>query len=119
MAPNKKRILIIDDEMELCTLLERHLTRKNYEVHVSHSLDDARKNFTSLLPDIVLADNNLPDGMGWDFAFNTLIPIHNSHLFLISAYSPTLPDNIPADVKYTIIEKPISLRDLDNKLVNA
>ena len=32
-----KKILIIDDDMDLCTLLARFLTRNEYEVEMAHS----------------------------------------------------------------------------------
>lgn len=112
---NRKTVLIIDDEEELCLLLKTYLVRKNYEAHISHTLSDGARQYTSLKPDILFIDNNLPDGTGWDFAINTLLPEHKTHLFFISAYHPTLPD-IPVGTDYTVIEKPVSFFDLDNKL---
>lgn len=115
---NKKKVLIIDDEEELCLLLKSYLLRKNYETYISHSLQEGQKQFASVRPDIVFIDNNLPDGTGWDFAINTLLPLHPSHLFFISAFHPSLP-NIPADTKYSVIEKPISYTDLEKKLAEV
>jgi two-component system response regulator HydG len=33
----KKRVLIIDDDLDMCTLLGRFLVRNGYEVEVAHS----------------------------------------------------------------------------------
>lgn len=112
---NKKTVLIIDDEEELCLLLKTYLMRKNYDTYISHNLSDGLARFETIRPDILFIDNNLPDGTGWDYAVSNLIPKHNSHLFFISAYHPNLPQ-IPAGTGYTVIEKPISFADLDRKL---
>ena len=34
----KKKVLIIDDEVDLCLLLKTYLNRRNYEVYCSHTL---------------------------------------------------------------------------------
>ena len=36
--PVSKKVLIIDDEMDLCHLLKEYFLRKNYEVNVAHTL---------------------------------------------------------------------------------
>ena len=110
-----KKVLIIDDEEELCLLLRTYLSRKNYETYVCHTLNEGKELYSSILPDILFIDNNLPDGTGWDFAIGTLSPIHPTHIFFISAFNPKLPD-IPSEIHYTIIEKPLSFTDLDKKL---
>jgi DNA-binding response OmpR family regulator len=112
---NKKTVLIIDDEEELCLLLKTYLTRKNFDVYVCHNLSDGYTRYDAIHPDILFIDNNLPDGTGWDYAISHLIPKHNAHVFFISAYHPKLP-HIPVGTPYTVIEKPISFADLDKKL---
>ncbi|HYD19929.1 MAG TPA: hypothetical protein VEB40_00535 [Flavipsychrobacter sp.] len=96
-------------------MLKTYLVRKNYDTHISHTLAEGVKQYTSLKPDILFIDNNLPDGTGWDFAIKNLLPQHKTRLFFISAYHPILPE-IPPGIDYTVIEKPVSFFDLDNKL---
>ncbi len=60
-----KRILIIDDEEDLCWLLSSALYARGYDVQTANSLADA----TALLlkkPDLVFLDLKLPDGDGMD-----------------------------------------------------
>ena len=59
------RMLIVDDEQDLCYLLAGMMGNK-LDVHISHSLTDARQSVNEYKPDILFLDNNLPDGKGID-----------------------------------------------------
>lgn len=56
-------VLIIDDDNDLCLILERAIT-DICSVHVEHNLRNAETYLTKLHPSIILLDNNLPDGSG-------------------------------------------------------
>ena len=62
-----KNILLIEDNGEMCLLLNLILNDKN--VHVEHvkNLSDAEAFLQKTQPDLVLLDNRLPDGFGLDF----------------------------------------------------
>ena len=60
-----QRMLIVDDEKDLCYLLAGMMNKK-LDVHISHSLTDARQHLDEYKPDILFLDNNLPDGKGID-----------------------------------------------------
>ncbi len=110
-----KKILIIDDEIDLCILLKNYLIRKHYAVETSHRLSDGLKQAVSFYPDIIFLDNNLPDSQGWTKAEWLLKELPQSLIFLISAYkpNPTLPDN----PRLKIIEKPLSLKTIENLIL--
>ena len=57
----KKRILIIDDDADMCTLLERFLTKNSYEVDTAHSAKKGIEKFKAGKFDIVLCDYRLGD----------------------------------------------------------
>jgi len=61
-----ERVLIIDDETDFCLLMKNYFIRKNYEVHIFHTLEEGMKNMEKIKPDIIFLDNNLPDGLGWE-----------------------------------------------------
>ena len=63
---HKKKVLIIDDEVDLCLLMRAFFIRKNYEVHIAHTLHDGMNRLYQINPDFLLIDYNLPDGLGWD-----------------------------------------------------
>ena len=57
----KKRILIIDDDADMCTLLDRFLTKNGYEVDTAHSAKKGIEKFKAGHFDIVLCDYRLGD----------------------------------------------------------
>jgi DNA-binding response OmpR family regulator len=62
----RQRILIIDDEKDLCALIIRVLSESDYETHCAHSLLEGKQKWDALNPAIVVLDQNLPDGTGLD-----------------------------------------------------
>ncbi|MBU2568377.1 MAG: response regulator [Elusimicrobia bacterium] len=61
-----KKILIIDDDRSICSLLSHLLDNKGYDTAVSHSATDGLKKIKSELPHLVILDVMLPDLLGWD-----------------------------------------------------
>jgi two-component system, OmpR family, response regulator len=111
-----KRVLVIDDETDFCLLMKSYFSRKNFEVHIFHTLAEGLKGLERIKPDIIFLDNNLPDGLGWektDF-IRKLFP--NARINLISAYQydHSIAERLSS---VRIWEKPISLSDL-NKYLN-
>lgn len=110
---NKKKVLIIDDEVDLCLLMKTYLLRKNYEVHVAHTLSDGMEQVAETTPDYLFIDYNLPDGLGWDKLPELYNKFPAIQYHLISAFRPNMPASLDG-AKLTIWEKPISLKSLDN-----
>jgi DNA-binding NtrC family response regulator len=111
MGTGTTKILIIDDEVDLCILLKKYLVSKDFQVHYAHSLRDGMKLMQEIIPDILLLDNNLPDGIGWkqsDFFFSVNPALR---LFLMSGYQPNLPNK--ETMNYNVLPKPISFSDLE------
>ncbi|HET6255256.1 MAG TPA: response regulator [Puia sp.] len=69
MAAKKEvtRILVIEDEGDICLLLELLLVGRRTIVDHVHTLNDAREFIEREPPTLVLLDNRLPDGLGIDF----------------------------------------------------
>src|SRR5438046_3009025 len=107
-----KKVLIVDDEIDLCNLLKNYFVRKGYEASCCHTLKDGINMLESYRPDILFLDNNLPDGEGWKNAPALSVQYPGTYFALVSAYHPTHPP-MPATSRYCIIEKPISIADLD------
>jgi|SRR5450432_1385514 len=112
---SKKKLLVIDDEKDFCLLLKKFFAKKGFDIHISHYLQEGMKMLEALKPDILILDNNLPDGLGWKKAEFIYEKFPKLKLILISAYHP---DNSLA-IKYPsikIYEKPIDLVELNNHL---
>jgi two-component system OmpR family response regulator len=62
-----KRILVIEDEGDMCLLLELLLNGKEMKVDHVKTLSAAREFLQNEQPSLILLDNRLPDGLGVDF----------------------------------------------------
>ncbi len=63
MAQNK--ILVIDDNNNICELLRLYLTKENFEVVIAADGSEGIKKFISEAPDLVLLDIMMPNVDGW------------------------------------------------------
>lgn len=63
---SKKKILIIDDDLDMCTLLSRFLNKKGYETTSAHNASKGLAKFNEEHFDIVLCDFRLGDKDGKD-----------------------------------------------------
>ena len=61
------KILIVDDEADICYFLSRNLSKRDFITSFAHTLNDAEKKLQSETPSILLLDNHLPDGLGINF----------------------------------------------------
>jgi two-component system, OmpR family, response regulator len=62
-----RKVLIIEDEGDLCLLLNILLDEKGMEVEHAQSLAKAEEYLLQDEPSLVLLDNRLPDGFGIDY----------------------------------------------------
>lgn len=63
----KAKILIIDDEVDICYLLSSILRSKDLQVTYVNSLKEATATLLNQHPEIIFLDNHLPDGLGINF----------------------------------------------------
>ncbi len=112
----QKRVLIIDDEVDLCLLVRKHLNNKGHIVYVAHTLEDGMKKLSSLVPDTLILDNHLPDGLGWTMVDKLHSQYPDMHITLISAYGTPKELLFPEDMDITILDKPLSIADIDATL---
>ena len=63
-----QKILLVDDDQELCALLNDWLTQDGFQVRLAHTTAAAQNNLQQKeLPDAVILDVMLPDGNGLEF----------------------------------------------------
>ena len=61
----KEKILVVDDEKNICDLLRMYLEKEGYAVVMAHNGVDAVNTFASENPDLILLDIMLPQLDGW------------------------------------------------------
>ncbi len=59
------KVLVVDDDKNICELLRLYLEKEGYNVILSHDGEEAVVKFNALKPDIVLLDIMLPGMDGW------------------------------------------------------
>jgi len=66
-AQDLQKVLIVDDELDICFLFGRILRGRNLKSGYARSLAEARVSINEEAPSLVFLDNSLPDGLGVDF----------------------------------------------------
>lgn len=113
----KVKILIVDDEKDYCLLMKRYFQSKGYEVFVSFRLMEGLSILQTIGPSILILDNNLPDGNGWDCCPEISKKFPGLQIHLVSAYrQKSAVDGFAPDVM--IWEKPISFSQLENSFAS-
>jgi two-component system, OmpR family, response regulator len=113
-AMRRKRIVIIDDEEDLCLLMKSYFDGLGYDVFLANTLDSGMHLLKEVSPDILFLDNNLPDGLGWDQTSYVADTYPNCKINLISAFKHTPPDLSRSSIQ--VIEKPLRLNLLKQYL---
>ena len=116
----KKKVLIIDDDFDMCTLLSGFLIRNNYETDVAYSGVQGINKIKQSNFDIVICDFRLGDKDGKDVLLE--IQAHNPNIIviIITGYSDI---KIAVEVirlgAYDYITKPLIPDEVLNVLKNA
>src|SRR5215831_19456679 len=63
----KLKVLIVDDETDVCFLLSSILKHKNLQASYVNTIGEAKHVLMKDNPSIIFLDNHLPDGFGMNF----------------------------------------------------
>src|SRR2546423_4243845 len=66
MSGSGTKVLVIDDDPQVRTLVARLLAQEGYEVHLAADADEAASALKSAAPDLVLLDGTMPHTDGID-----------------------------------------------------
>ncbi|MFT3909804.1 MAG: sigma-54 dependent transcriptional regulator [Ferruginibacter sp.] len=115
-----KRILIIDDDLDMCLLLTKFLSKKGYEVDSAHSGNKGLAKFKENHYDIVLCDYRLGDKEGKDVLVEIKAQSPQTIVLIITGYSDikTAVDVIKLGA-YDYITKPLIPDEVLNVLDRA
>lgn len=83
----KNKILIIDDDVDMCTLLERYLSSKGFEVEKAFTGASGLSKFKKGSYDLVLCDFRLPDRDGIEMIKSIKAIDHTTQVIVITGYS--------------------------------
>ena len=115
-----KKILIVDDEPEICELVSEGLREEGYQVSSANTGRDGIKFLEDKDFDLVILDIYLPDLDGTTI-YETMRKMVRHHktpvIFLTALASGTKPQFAGIhDREYTIISKPASLEEIQKEI---
>jgi two-component system OmpR family response regulator len=112
-----KKVLIIEDEGDMCLLLNIMLNGKEMELDHVKSLASAEEYLQKEKPRVVILDNKLPDGFGVDF-INFIKTNHPSvKIIMISGYDGSAKDVALYNGADLFLEKPFTRSQLYDAIV--
>jgi two-component system, OmpR family, response regulator len=103
-----KQILIIEDNGDMCLLLNIMLKDNDVELEHVKTLGEAKTFLEANKPSLILLDNKLPDGLGIDFINYIKTNYPSVKIMMISGFAQAAKDialNNGADL---FIEKPFT-----------
>jgi CheY-like chemotaxis protein/transcriptional regulator with XRE-family HTH domain len=116
MSPQAKKILIIDDEQEICEMLYTFLVPHNYKVFLAFNGQMGLEYFEEIRPDIVLLDLSMPDIDGKE-VLKIIRKVSDVPVVIITGHPQDVSEIHLADLEIEgFIEKPISLQAVLNSL---
>ena len=102
-------VLVVDDDVAVCRILNRMLSDEQYQVQISQSVADALEAIEQKLFDVYVLDYKLPDGTGLDIADRIRSKGSKAPIILISGYDPSAVALRVEELHiFDIVEKPFS-----------
>jgi CheY-like chemotaxis protein len=114
------KILIVDDEIDICEMMSFTFDSQGFETFVAHDAAQAFEIVKSKDPDLVVSDIRMPKGGGMKLLED--IKRHNPKkpkVFLITGYSDKTREEALAAGAEDVFAKPIKLQDLIDRVTKA
>ena len=113
-------VLFVDDEEDLCTLMQMMLSRMGIETHVAYRIAQAKKMLSEHHYDVCFTDLNLPDGSGLELVEEISQQYPQLPVAVLTAYGNM--DIAIAALKagaFDFVSKPIKQTHLEQLLQKA
>lgn len=111
-ATKAKKVLIIEDEGDMCLLLNIMLNGKEMELDHVKNLSSAEEYLQKENPSVVILDNKLPDGFGIDFISHIKKNYPALRIIMISGYDGAARDIAIENGADIFLEKPFTRSQL-------
>jgi len=112
---NTRKLLVVDDEVEICDFLKMFFEERDFQVEVAYTGTDALKKVESFQPDIMLLDIKIPDLDGIEVLKRVKASHPSIRVLMVTAIETT--EKIDEALKLgadNYITKPLSLEYLEN-----
>ena len=107
-----KKIFIVEDEGDMCLLLNIMLQEKSIELDHAKTIAAAQEYLKKEQPAVVILDNKLPDGLGVDFVSYIKLNYPAVKIVMISGYTPEAKELALENGADLLLEKPFTREEL-------
>lgn len=115
-----KKILVIDDDKDICLLLERFLKRQEYEVAIASSGKEGLELLEKDVPDLILTDFKLGDITGAVLLKKVKEKHPNLPVIIITGYSDIkVAINVMKNGAFDYVTKPLFPEEILNTIKKA
>ena len=116
-----KKILIVDDEQEICDLVQEGLRDAGYQVETATTGKEGLEKAVRQKPDLIILDLHLPDMDGvnlYQELKNTQEHRETPVVFLTGLAQGTEPQrgNLESRIPYSILPKPASVEEIEKEI---
>lgn len=112
-----KKALIIEDEADMCLLLNIMLNGKDVDLEHVKNLNSAKEYLKDQQPSVVILDNKLPDGYGIDFIKFLKENYPAVKIIMISGYDASAEDVAMENGADIFLAKPFTKDQLYNSMI--
>lgn len=117
-AAKTKKVLIIEDEGDMCLLLNIMLNGKEMELEHVKNISAAEAYLKNEAPSVVLLDNKLPDGFGVDFITHIKQNYPAIKIIMISGFDGSVKDTALENGADVFLTKPFTKDQLYQSIKN-
>ena len=117
LSDQMHNVLIIEDEGDICLLLNIILDGKNVELEHVNTIAAAKSYLSEKQPSLIMLDNKLPDGLGMDFIHYIKTHYPKIKILMISGFIPDATKDIALENGADLyLEKPFTKDQIYNSV---
>jgi DNA-binding response OmpR family regulator len=106
-----QKILIIEDEGEMCLVLNILLSDENIELDHVRNLSAAEEYLSNEVPSLIILDNKLPDGYGVDYIAYVKKKYPSIKIIMITGFDASAKDVAMENGADLFLEKPFTKQE--------
>jgi len=110
-----KKMLVVEDQGEMCLILDLILSERKFELDYVNNLLDADEYLEKNKPSVIILDNKLPDGFGVDFITYVKKKYPKIKIIMISGFGTARDVALENGADY-FLEKPFSLENVNEAI---
>ncbi|HEX6889321.1 MAG TPA: response regulator [Chryseolinea sp.] len=109
------KVLVVDDEVEICLLVTQYLKKLGYDTSFCLSIAEAAEKIEAVSYDLLFVDLNLRDGSGYDLIKALHKSQRSTKVIVISAYDSERQKALQRGASF-FLAKPFTKKSIDDSL---